>query len=120
MSDASKHPYGFRRIFHKRVTDIVIAVAALFVSAISLWVGVPQENANEQMVSASAWPFLQVQISNADSDAKLDLQFMVVNTGVGPAKIESFEVFWKGKPYDSAGGRPKACCGYNGVLAQWS
>lgn len=117
MSDASKPPSGFRRIFHKRVTDIVIAVAALFVSAISLWVGVRTESANEQMVSASTWPFLQVQISNADTNAKLDLQFMVVNTGVGPAKIESFEVFWKGKPYRSAAELMAACCGYKVVLA---
>jgi hypothetical protein len=105
------------RIFHKRVTDIVIAVAALFVSAVSLWVGVRTENANEQLVSASTWPFLQVQVSNADTNAKLDLQFQVVNTGVGPAKIESFEVFWKGKPYRSAKDLLTSCCGYKVILA---
>jgi hypothetical protein len=42
---------------------------------------------------------------------------MVANTGVGPAKIESFEVFWKGKPYRSAKELLPACCGYKIVLA---
>jgi hypothetical protein len=96
-------------------TDTLFAAAALFVSAISLWVGIRTEDANEKMVAASTWPFVQVQISNADTDAKLDLQFSVVNTGVGPAKVESFEVFWKGKPYQSGMQLLKACCGYTPI-----
>lgn len=110
-------PVARRLALSRGTIDLIIAGAALFVSAVSLWVGVRTEGANEQMVSASTWPFLQVQISNADPDAKLDLQFMVINTGVGPAKIESFEVFWKGKPYESAVELLRACCGYKVVLA---
>jgi hypothetical protein len=98
-------------------TDTLFAVAALFVSAVSLWIGIRTEDANEQLVAASTWPFLQVQISNVDPDAKLDLQFSVVNTGVGPAKIESFEVFWKGRPYSSGDQLLKDCCGYRAVKA---
>jgi hypothetical protein len=98
-------------------TDTLFAAAALFVSAISLWVGIRTEDANEKLVAASTWPFVQVQISNANPDAKLDLQFSVVNTGVGPAKIESFEVFWKGKPYRSASELLHACCGYTSIKA---
>ena len=94
-----------------------MAVAALFVSAISLWVAIRTEQANEELVAASTWPFLQVQVSNADPDAKLDLQFQVVNTGVGPAKVESFELFWKGKPYTSSATLLAACCSYREVKA---
>ncbi|HTT96796.1 MAG TPA: hypothetical protein VMF58_02005 [Rhizomicrobium sp.] len=96
-------------------SDIALGVAALFVSAVSLWVAIRTENANEQLVAASTWPFLQVQISNADPDTKLDLQFQVLNTGVGPAKIESFELFWKNKPYSSGIQLLQDCCGYNPV-----
>lgn len=98
-------------------TDTLFAAAALFVSAVSLWVGIRTENANEQLVAASTWPFVQVQISNADADAGLDLHFAVVNTGVGPAKIESFEVSWKDKPFRSASQLLQACCGYTPVKA---
>ena len=96
-------------------SDIALGVAALFVSAVSLWVAIRTEGSNEQLVAASTWPFLQVQVSNADPDAKLDLQFEVVNTGVGPAKIESFEVFWKDKPYTAGSKLLADCCGYRAV-----
>jgi hypothetical protein len=112
MADLDKPEHSFMR---RHWTDTLFAVAALFVSAVSLWIGIRTEDANEQLVAASTWPFLQVQISNADADAKLDLQFSVVNTGVGPAKVESFEVFWKGKPYRSAIELLEACCGYKPV-----
>jgi len=98
-------------------SDTAMAVAALFVSAVSLWVGIRTEEANEQLVAASTWPFLQVQVSNSDPDARLDLQFQVVNTGVGPAKVESFELSWKGKPYSSGSELLTACCGYHEVRA---
>ncbi|HWA92042.1 MAG TPA: hypothetical protein VG889_18525 [Rhizomicrobium sp.] len=98
-------------------SDTALAIAALFVSAVSLWIGIRTEVANEELVAASTWPFLQVQISNADPDAKLDLQFQVVNTGVGPAKVESFELFWKGKPYRSGTQLLTDCCGYREIKA---
>jgi hypothetical protein len=98
-------------------SDIVLSVAALFVSAVSLWVAIRTEDANEKLVAASVWPFLQVQISNADPDTKLDLIFEVVNTGVGPAKIESFELFYNGKPYTSGNRLLADCCGYRTVRA---
>ncbi|HEY2446905.1 MAG TPA: hypothetical protein VGI20_14310 [Rhizomicrobium sp.] len=117
MADGQRHPRKIGRFFHRRVADIVIAVAALFVSAISLWIGVRTENANEELVAGSTWPFLQVQVSNATPDSKQDLQFMVVNAGVGPAKIESFEVYWKRKPYRSARKLLLDCCGFKDILA---
>jgi hypothetical protein len=117
MADDPKARTGFELFLHKRLADIVIAVAALFVSIVSLWIGVRNEIANEQLVAASTWPFLQIQVSNADPDAKLDLQFNVVNTGVGPAKIESFELFWRGMPFRSGNELLTRCCGYRVVKA---
>ncbi|MGH6871196.1 MAG: hypothetical protein ACREHE_06795 [Rhizomicrobium sp.] len=93
------------------MADAVLAVAALFVSAVSLWVAIRTENANEQLVAASTWPFLQVQVDNATPEGKAYLKFNVVNGGVGPAKVESFEVFLKGKPYRSGRDLLTACCG---------
>src|ERR1700741_735579 len=103
--------------FARHWSDTALPLAALFVSAVSLWVAVRTENSNEELVTASTWPFLQVQVSNADPDAKLDLQFQVANTGVGPAKIESFELFYKGKPYTSGNKLLGDCCFYRVVKA---
>ena len=112
MADKPEHSF-----MRRHWTDTLFAVAALFVSAVSLWVGIRTEDANEQLVAASTWPFLQVQISNADTNGHPDLQFSVVNTGVGPAKIESFEVFWKGKPFRTGNELVQACCGYRVIKA---
>jgi hypothetical protein len=106
-----------QRLFHGRGVDVFIAVAALFVSAVSLWVGVRTEIANEQLVRGSTWPFVQIEISNSDPDGNLDLKFNVVNTGVGPAKIESFELFWKDKPFRSSNELLEQCCGFKVVKA---
>ncbi|HSM95394.1 MAG TPA: hypothetical protein VLT91_05075 [Rhizomicrobium sp.] len=92
-------------------TDTLFAVAALFVSAISLWVGIRTEDANEKLVAASTWPFVQVLINNATPQGEPRLEFNVTNTGVGPAKIESFEVFWKGRPFRSGKELVTVCCG---------
>ncbi len=100
-----------RSFLQRHWTDTLFAAAALFVSAVSLWVGIRTENANEQLVAASTWPFLQVGVDNALPDGTPFLKFNVLNTGVGPAKIESFEVFWKGKPYRSGRQLMTTCCG---------
>lgn len=112
-----KRELNAEKTMQRHWSDTALAVAALFVSAVSLWVAIRTEDANEQLVAASTWPFLQIQVSNADPDAKLDLQFQVVNTGVGPAKIQSFELFWKGRPYRGATQLLRDCCGYKEVRA---
>jgi len=93
-------------------SDIAIGVAALFVSAVSLWVAIRTENANEQLVAASTWPYLFVESSNATPEGDNVIYMDVTNSGVGPAKIESFEVFWKGRAWPSAVKLVQACCAY--------
>jgi hypothetical protein len=108
----TREPPRRRGLFRRRWMDMSIAGAALFVSAVSLWVGIRTEEANEKLVMASTWPFLQVVASNSTTDGKPILSFSVVNEGVGPAKIESFEVFWKGRPFSSVHELMETCCGY--------
>ncbi len=83
---------------------------ALLLSLISLWVAIETEVANRQMVAASSWPLLEVDSSNVDDKGNSVLLFRVTNSGVGPAKVRSFEVFYKDKPYTSAVSLIRACC----------
>jgi len=83
---------------------------------ISLWVAIATERANQKMVdanyrmvAAASWPFLQIDSGNDDS-GKRRITLELQNAGVGPAKIQSFEVFWRGKAYASAGALLRACC----------
>jgi len=50
--------------------------------------------------------------TSGGSDSRQPLSLNIGNAGVGPAKIETLELFWKGKPYRSAAELLKDCCGY--------
>jgi len=89
--------------------DPFLALVALAVSAISLWVAIGTEQANRRMVAAASWPLLQADTSNLNST----ITFSVLNGGVGPAKLKTFELYWNGKAYPGAHAILAACCGYN-------
>jgi len=89
--------------------DPFLALVALVVSAVSLWVAIGTEQANRRMVAAASWPLLQVDTSNLHAT----IVFSVLNGGVGPAKLKTFELFWNGKAYPGAHALLTACCGYD-------
>ena len=95
-------------------SEYIASALALVFSAVSLWVAMGTMNANRQMVAAASWPFVQLDSSNTDNDGHLRIQLSLVNSGVGPAKLESFELFWKGKAYESANPLMRDCCGFRG------
>ncbi len=100
-------------------TDYASTFIALVVSVISLWVAIATERANQKMVdanyrmvAAASWPFLQLNSGNND-EGRHRITLGLENAGVGPAKIQSFEVFWRGKAYGSSTQLLKACCTAN-------
>ena len=97
---------------HRGWVEIFVAAAALLISAVSLWVGIRNEKAQEDLVSASTWPFLYAESSNATLEGTQVIHMDVINSGVGPAKAETFEVFWNGKAWASADALVGTCCGY--------
>lgn len=98
--------------------EYVSMIVALFVSIVSLWVAVRTEQANSRMVdanykmvAAASWPFLQIKSGNsADGVHSNSITLDVENAGVGPAKIKTFEVFWKGQAFPSSWSLMHACC----------
>jgi hypothetical protein len=106
------HPTGHRGF------DFVVPACALLISTISLVLALldgrtmeRMANANARLVQANSWPFLQFTTSNiADTGGPL-ITLGVVNTGVGPAKVETFEVFWNGRPVRNDRDLLSACCG---------
>lgn len=89
--------------------DPFLALVALSVSAVSVWVAIGTEQANRRMVAAASWPLLQADTSDLNSTITMS----VMNGGVGPAKLKTFEVFWKGNSYPGAHALLAACCGYD-------
>src|ERR1700678_4321272 len=94
--------------------DLAIALSAILISMTSMIVTVVHSralermaDANARLVEANSWPFLAY---NTDNGEKIGIS--IVNDGVGPAKIETIEVKWAGKPKPNAVEFLKACCGF--------
>ena len=78
--------------------DVVLGVSVILISLISLMLAVENGNAMRRLVQANSWPFVIAATSNTDETGAPLLGFTMQNKGVGPAKIQSLEVFYKGKP----------------------
>lgn len=88
--------------------DVLVGGVAIMLSVISLIVAIQNERTQRELVAASSWPFLQVDFRTG---SKQDASIELVNAGVGPAKVESFEMFYQGRPVDSPFALLQRCCG---------
>lgn len=90
--------------------DAIVSITAIFISAVSLYVAVEHGKTERDLVAADVWPFPRSILSNSD-DEKHTIVIGVSNGGVGPAKIRSFEMFYRGQPVSSALDLMRKCCG---------
>ena len=80
-----------------RWLDITLAVSAVFISLISLFLAIQHGRVMERMVEANTWAYVSVDFSNADAVTyQPHTRLLILNKGVGPAKIQSLELFYKG------------------------
>lgn len=90
--------------------DAIVSMAAIFISAVSLYVAIEHGKTERDLVAANVWPFPRAILSNG-YDSKGSTAIGVSNGGVGPAKIKSFEVFYRGQPVRSGMDLLRKCCG---------
>jgi hypothetical protein len=67
-------------------------------------------NAMDRPVAANSWPFLTYDTDNLDLQGNRCVSLKVENTGVGPARIQTFEVWWQGQPVSTAPELIERCC----------
>jgi hypothetical protein len=101
-----------------RWVDISVAVCALIVSVTSLCVAIVHghtmermADANARLVAANSWPMLQRYYSDLGEHGERVFSINVANSGVGPAKVETVEVLWKGTPVRTYKELLEQCCG---------
>jgi hypothetical protein len=92
-----------------RWLDLTLALCAMFISIVSLALAVHHGNAMDRLVNANSWPFLTYQTDNEDAGGHRRILLKIENAGVGPARIETFEVWWQGQPVASAGELLRRC-----------
>lgn len=97
--------------------DIALGVSAIFVSVVTLVVAIghgrtmeKMADANMRMVEANSWPFIDFSTHNVSDKGVAQVRLVLTNEGVGPARIETFELWYKGKPMASPEALLKACC----------
>jgi len=90
--------------------DAIVSIAAIFISAVSLYVAIEHGKTERDLVAANVWPFPRAILSNG-YDPKGSTAIGVSNGGVGPAKIRSFELFYRGRPVSSGLDLLRKCCG---------
>lgn len=98
-----------RRTRH-RYFDAIVSITAIFISAVSLFVAIEHGKTERDLVAANVWPFPSAILSNGyhgTQSTAIGLQ----NSGVGPAKIQSFELFYGGRPVSSPIDLLRKCCG---------
>jgi hypothetical protein len=100
--------------------DMTVAVAAVFISVVSLAVAILHGRTMERMaeenarlVAANSWPFVQYGAGTVTTDGVTRVRMQVFNSGVGPAKIESAELVWKGVAYRGDREFLEACCNFD-------
>lgn len=93
-----------------RLLDIVLGVSAILISLISLYLAIQHGKTMEHMVEATTWPYVEFANSDVGPDGGRSISIVIQNNGVGPARIESFELSYKGRPLRSGRDLLERCC----------
>lgn len=88
--------------------DIAIALTAIFISAVSLFVAIEHGHAQRQLVAANSWPFLSAGVNVPIDNGTASLT--ISNEGTGPAKLEYVQFYYKNKPVSSVTDLMEQCC----------
>jgi hypothetical protein len=67
----------------------LLSLVGVFVGAVALYAALNESRAVRQQTSASVWPYLQLMISDNETDAAGYFEFAMANVGVGPARMQS-------------------------------
>jgi translation elongation factor EF-Ts len=91
--------------------NFIIAVSAIAISAASFYATYLQARSADQQVKAMTYPLLQLDHGNFDLETRTEkLYFLLVNSGVGPARVELLNYSYQGAAYPSLDGFLSACC----------
>lgn len=110
VETGAEHVHVHPRHVGFRWLDLSIALTAIAISAISLGVAFEHGRTERELVASNAWPFLREFRSNGDlKDQQIGIGLS--NGGVGPAKVRSLEVFYRGAPVGTPVELLRRCCG---------
>lgn len=106
-----------RKTGHARL-DFIVSGAAIVISLVSLFVAYLNARNEERMVAASSWPFLVYTTDrNSGAPRPATIKMRIENEGVGPARLKSLIVRYRGKPVHGFVELLQVCCGLKRGIA---
>ncbi|HPU14757.1 MAG TPA: hypothetical protein PK808_01635 [Polymorphobacter sp.] len=88
------HPSGNRWL------DMALGGSAFIISLVSLWLGIQHGRAMEKLVAANSWPNIEFDtiVDRRGTSDAAELQLLLDNNGIGPARVETLELWHHGVP----------------------
>lgn len=88
------HPSG------KGWLDMALGGSAFVISLVSLWLGIQHGRAMEKLVAANSWPNIEFDtvVDRRGTSNAAELQLLLDNNGIGPARVETLELWHGGEP----------------------
>ena len=86
-----------------RWVDIVVALSALSISVVSIFVAQGTSHRMERLTQANSLPFIQLDTGNANENRERELSFIVSNVGTGPARLHAFHFEVDDQPLSNDG-----------------
>lgn len=87
------------------------------VSLVSLWLALHSAHSMEKLVAANSYPYLELMrnMTSIEKDpvtgrSHKRVEYLLVNSGIGPARIEWVQLSYKGKPMADLSELLAACC----------
>ena len=104
-------PHGRRDPAHNAGTVGILATAsAVVLSIVSLSVAISANRTQERLLAASVWPTLEFGTGNRGDDGSDVVSLTIGNSGIGPARIRSFQVFFEGEATPDSVALLRRCC----------
>jgi hypothetical protein len=107
---ATSEPPASIRTGRTLAVDIMLGIAAVSISAISLVVALSANRTQERLLAASNWPSLEFGTGNRSDDGSAVISLNLENNGVGPARIRSATISYADAAQPNSTALLKACC----------
>lgn len=108
---------GLPSLLDRHWAESALAIGAVVIAAVSLWVAFDAAQTNRelvaserQLVAANSWPYVEVGENDQTMGGGPGISLLIMNSGIGPAKLETFELSWKGKPQHGPRELLLTCC----------
>lgn len=100
---------GLPSLLDRHWAESALAIGAVIIAAVSLWVAFDSERTNRELVASASWPFVEFESGESTAEPRA-VSLELSNDGIGPAKLESFELFWNGRAQRSPWMLLQSCC----------